>query len=450
MKHRKSLFSSYLVLIVFALLLVPVMFPLSTLVFYSPPETPIRDAEGNSLTAGDMERLWHAEAKRLSGADRGTIEERLRLWREQYPQSSIVWVGADGTALLRLPEDAEYPEHWSLRETIRFMKEGYDADPFTSVALLGETVDQGFIALQIPRFSFFQTRSPWSTNGPIIATLSLLCIFVLISALFFFRIRSRLLQLSEAMTTPAEHGIPRPVEVKRNDEIGQLETAFNEMIHQLEQSRRREREEEALRRQLIANLSHDLRTPLTAIRGHAYRLAQEELSADGRKSAQLIDRKISHMDRLIDNLLSYTMLSAGRYPYHPKETDIVRLVRNLCAGWYPTFEREGFEIDIDLPEEAILWSVDPLWMERVLDNVFQNVLRHAKSGRYLGVRIGREEGTAYIAVADRGPGMTGTSEEKGAGIGLSIADLMLKEMKLEWDFDSTPSGTTVKIVKKDG
>jgi nitrogen-specific signal transduction histidine kinase len=46
--------------------------------------------------------------------------------------------------------------------------------------------------------------------------------------------------------------------------------------------------------------------------------------------------------------------------------------------------------------------------------------------------------------------MTGTSEEKGAGIGLSIADLMLKEMKLEWDFDSTPSGTTVKIVKKNG
>jgi len=451
MRKRQSLLWRYLGLIFVAMMLLPVVFPIATIIFYEPVESQILDEGGNPLSGVDVERLWHEEARRLSGAEAAVVEERLRAWLVNYPSASIVWVDEDGVTRLRLPEDAEYPAEWSLSETIRFMKEGYDADPFTTVALLGSEADEGFIALRIPRDLFRGGGGDRFGTGlweyaSLIATLIVFVLFIAVSVLFFYRIRSRMLRLKAAMTSPAEGGIPRPVEVKRLDEIGQLEQSFNDMIMQLEKSREREREEEALRRQLIANLSHDLRTPLTAIRGHAYRLSGEQLSDSGRQSAELIDRKISHMDRLIDNLLSYTLLSAGKFPYHPKSTDIVRLVRMLCASWYPTFEQEGFEIDIDLPDEPVYWTIDPSWLERVLDNVFQNVLRHAKEGRYLGVKVAAEEGRAVISVSDRGGGMTGESVEKGAGIGLSIASLMLREMKLDWQFDSTPNGTTIRIV----
>lgn len=68
--------------------------------------------------------------------------------------------------------------------------------------------------------------------------------------------------MQEVMATPEANGIPTTIEVSKQDEIGRLEHSFNRMVQELEMSRIREMEEEELRKELIANLSHDLRTPL--------------------------------------------------------------------------------------------------------------------------------------------------------------------------------------------
>jgi signal transduction histidine kinase len=277
----------------------------------------------------------------------------------------------------------------------------------------------------------------------LIATIGVLGLFLFVSWVFFYRIRQRLLRLQEAMDKPAEGGIPLPIAIEKKDEIGQLEAAFNRMIDQLETGRLREREEEELRRQLIANLSHDLRTPLTTIRGHAYSLKKEITSEKGQESLELIDDKISYLGQLIENLLSYTLLTSGKYPYNPEKTDIVRLVKTSAAAWYPVFENEGFELDIDLPDKSILWEIDGQWMNRILDNLFQNILRHAAQGKYAGVLLDVEK--EILTIKDKGPGMTGESTGKGAGIGLSIAALMLKEMNLDLQINSSSGGTEMVI-----
>jgi signal transduction histidine kinase len=120
------------------------------------------------------------------------------------------------------------------------------------------------------------------------------------------------------------------------------------------------------------------------------------------------------------------------------------MIRTQLAGWYPAFEQAGFEVASDLPEAPVYWEADPQWLERVVDNYLQNVLRHAKTGRYVALKVSAANGGS-IAIEDRGPGMTGESEEKGAGIGLSIAALMLKDMKLRGDVRTGPDGTTVVI-----
>jgi len=452
-RKRHSLLWKYLLLIAVAILLLPVAFTVITVIFYDPERGTMPDGEGGFLTASDVERLWHEEAKTLSEAPPSAVEDGLERWRAEYPESSVVWVDAEGRTQIRLPETAGFPETWTRAETIRFMKDGYDADPFTVVALLGREGERGFLALRLPRSVF--EAGPLHGYGPgeysaIVGTFLVLALFMGVSAFFFYRVRGRLLRLRDAMTSKTgPGGLPEPVEPKREDEVGLLERAFNDMLAELTRSREREREEEKLRRELIASLSHDLRTPLTAIRGHAYRLSRETATEAGRESAALIDRKIGQMDRLIDNLLSYTLLSAGKYPFHPKPTDITRLLRATCAGWYATFERERFEMDAELPDEPAVWDVDPAWLERVLDNLFQNVLRHAKDGRYVGVRLAVDAaGEARIAISDRGGGMDADSGEKGAGIGLSIAELMLREMRLGWTIDSGPGGTTVTIARK--
>lgn len=271
--------------------------------------------------------------------------------------------------------------------------------------------------------------------------------FVVISWLFFLRLRKRLTRLQEVMSFSANNNsFPKPVSVQTDimDEIDQLGSSFNWMIQRLEDSRKREYEEELLRHRLIANLSHDLRTPLTILRGHVTSLNKESLSVEGQNSLTEMNHTITRVGDLMDDLLSYTLLTSGKHPFQPTSTDIVRLVRASVAAWYPVFEELDIQFDVDLPTETTFyWGVDPKWMTRVLDNLFQNILRHAAEGKYANIVVDVEK--EQIIVADRGPGMDHSSYERGAGIGLSASNYMLKKMKLKADFISTENGTRVII-----
>lgn len=271
--------------------------------------------------------------------------------------------------------------------------------------------------------------------------------FVVISWLFFLRLRKRLTLLQEVMScSPNNNSFPKPISVQTDlmDEIDQLGSSFNWMIQQLEDSRKREYEEELLRHRLIANLSHDLRTPLTILRGHITRLNKESMSFEGQDSLAEMNHTITRVGDLMDDLLSYTLLTSGKHPFHPTSTDIVRLVRASVAEWYPAFEEKEIQLDVDLStEKTFYWEVDPKWMTRVLDNLFQNILRHAAEGKYTNIVVDVEK--ELIIVSDRGPGMDNSSYEGGSGIGLSALNYMLKKMKRKADFTSNENGTRVVI-----
>ncbi|GBF77232.1 two-component sensor histidine kinase [Paenibacillus sp. 598K] len=457
LKH--SLSSQYALLITVAVLFVPVALPIVSIALHTMSQTTA--VAPNPYQSGtEMETMWHKEAGSLAGASAADIDAKLRELKGRYPAADMFWVDDLGQTMLQLPIQDDLPERWSPSYTVAFMKQSYKSNPFTVVAFLGDRQEAGFMVLQVPRE---QMEPPlqriWlQQSSLIILTMGIiLLIFLLLSWLFFYRIRRRLLGLEQAMTIDDERAIPEPVEVRNLDEIGRLERAFNEMVAQLRESRQREAEEEQLRRQLIANLSHDLRTPLTAIRGHVYSLKEDVATAAGQSSLTLIDSKVGYLSDLIDNLLSYSLLYAGKYPYRPERTDIVRLVRAQAAQWYPAFEEAHFEIRLELPERRLVWNIDPRWMERVLDNLLQNILRHALSGRYLELRVETSEDDSEhpgdagaapgsrIIIRDRGPGMQEPSEYKGAGIGLSIVSLMLKEMQLKWGIETDEQGTTVTI-----
>ncbi|WP_212983913.1 HAMP domain-containing sensor histidine kinase [Paenibacillus cineris] len=271
--------------------------------------------------------------------------------------------------------------------------------------------------------------------------------FVILSWLFFLKLQKRLAHLQEVMSSSAKNNsFPKPISVQadRMDEIDQLGSSFNWMIQQLEDSRKREYEEELLRHRLIANLSHDLRTPLTILRGHVTRLNKESISLEGQNSLTEINHTITRVGDLMDDLFSYTLLTSGKHPFQSTSTDIGRLVRASVAAWYPLFEEKEIQLDVDLPtEETFYWEADPKWMTRVLDNLFQNIIRHAAEGKYINIVVDVEK--EQIIIADRGPGMDNSSYEGGAGIGLSTSNYMLKKMKLKADFTSNENGTRVAI-----
>ncbi|RAU99571.1 HAMP domain-containing sensor histidine kinase [Paenibacillus sp. YN15] len=441
---RNSLIIRYLLIVLTAFMMWPLVFPASFILYQGPHAVKEWLAEENGpanpySSRQELISRWHQEARQLDGALPEAIDEALARVKKELPQARLFWVDGDGLTRLALT-DEELPAQWSAAEGIAFMKRSYDADPFTVVAFIGQKQEQGFMALQVDQ-ALMRDKPAYGLQQYFITLSTVFVIFLAISWLFFYRIRKRLVGLARAMETVDEAGIPHPVEVGRGDEIGELERAFNEMTGQLHAGRRREAREETLRKELIASLSHDLRTPITIIRSHAYSLRKEELPAQALQSAALIEGKAEELSRLMDNLLSYSLLSAGKLPQSREAVEMGRFLRTAAAQWYPVLEERGFRVEVDTPEHPVIWHTDPQWMTRILDNLLQNVARHAGSGGYAGLSLGENNGRSMMVVEDRGPGMAGASDKKGAGIGLEIVALMCRELGISFQLESGSGGT---------
>ncbi|MFJ7951106.1 histidine kinase dimerization/phospho-acceptor domain-containing protein [Lysinibacillus sp. NPDC096418] len=455
MKFFRSLLAKYMLIILLAMFIVQIAYLVLALFVMGIAKTEegINNTRyGEDSNKNVIEEKWHAEANKIKAIELEVIEQLFENWRGKYPEASMFWVGEDGTLLTEVNVKEQLPSEWTPAYTTKFIKERYDGDPFTVIAFLGEDETNGFIVLEIPRLVLNPPlKNVYQQYGTFVF-LGVICIiifFVSISFLFFRGIRKRLLMLQDAMEIRDVDGIPIEMHVKKKDEIGQLELSFNRMVCELRDSKNREQKEEQLRRELIANLSHDLRTPLTKVRAQTYSISKEELSDEGKHAVKVLETSIVNIDRLMENLMSYTLLMASKYKFEPKEINVIRFVREYMTTWYLVFEKEGFEIDIELNSfEENKWIVDPLWLGRIFDNFFQNVLRHASSGQYIGVKTESTEHYDAFVISDYGKGMNNESNAKGAGIGLSIVDIMVKGMELDWDITSSESGTIIKIIRR--
>ncbi|WPK13321.1 HAMP domain-containing sensor histidine kinase [Lysinibacillus louembei] len=397
----------------------------------------------------EVEKEWHEGANALEQASREQIQQYFAQWQAYLPQATMFWVDANGQLVEQMNVIEQIPAKWDAVTTAQYIKSHYGEDPFTVLAFLGQDAANGFVVIEIPREVFkvpMQKLHDRYGTLLMVSVLVGLLLFIVVSFLFFKGIRKRLMQLQEGMALRDMDGLPLQIEVKKKDEIGQLEQSFNQMVVELKESKQREQQEEQLRRELISNLSHDLRTPLTKVRAQAYSISKENLSVEGKQAVKALENSFVHIDHLMENLMSYTLLMASRFNYQPQEIDVVRFTREHLATWYPAFEKEGFTIDIELRAfTESKWLVDKIWLGRILDNLLQNVLRHAKDGRYIQVKTVETEQYQAIVLTDRGKGMQHLSDEKGAGIGLSIVDMMVKGMSLEWTIDTNEDGTMIQI-----
>ncbi|KOY17663.1 HAMP domain-containing sensor histidine kinase [Paenibacillus xylanivorans] len=477
MRFGRSLMSRYIILILCAVLFVPVVLPIISIIYVVVVNNTNTENTAPYGDATKISNLWIRESEKLNGATSEKINQRMEQLHRKYPKSSMYRVDRngetvfilagedvdvsestmDGTTMTTLKWTLEHqtietriPAIWNANTTLEFMKEAYYRDPLTVVSFVGgdsEDKGQGFMVIEVPRYLLQKPQNNWPMELLYLGGLMMIIflLFIIMSILFFARIRKRLIRLQTAMITPGKEGIPLPVDIRRSDEIGQLEESFNQMVHQLTDSRHREQEEEQLRKRLIAGLSHDLRTPLTVIRGHMHALHKEALSEKGVSSLGRMEAKMEDLGGLIDNMLSYNLLTSGKYTLKLEERDILRIVREAAAAWYPVWEKEQFDIDIDLPDEPLIWLVDEQGMRRILDNLFQNVIRYATHGRYIGISTEQIQGRTALVIKDQGPGMQHESETKGTGLGLSIVDLLVREMGLRKKVDSSEAGVRVYI-----
>ncbi|MDM8099986.1 HAMP domain-containing sensor histidine kinase [Oceanobacillus oncorhynchi] len=447
-RFLKSLLAKYILIILIAIFLIQAAYFIIIFVFFNLVDDSDSPEDGKN-TFTEIEEKWHQEANAVVSED--DVNQLFEEWREVYSNASMFWVNGNGILSVQSNLQENLPVEWDATYTADFLKRNYNNDPFTVVAFAGENEEDGFIVFQLEREAMkpqgqrlFDQYS-WAI---VMLTIGVVFLFIFISLWFFRGIRKRLVHLQEAMEIRDTDGLPIPIEEKKQDEIGDLEKSFNQMVQELRESREREQEEEQLRKELIANLSHDLRTPLTKINAQAYTLQKMNLPKEAKHSLKLATTSIEDVDKLIENLMSYTLLMASKYKKELKEIDMMRFLRQYLATWYPVFEKERFEVDIDIePFEQNMWKVDSLWFSRILDNLLQNVLRHAADGKYIAVRTESTGHNDAIVIIDKGKGMQTSTNQNGAGIGLSIVDMMVKGMDLDWEMDSTEEGTTIKIIR---
>ena len=216
-------------------------------------------------------------------------------------------------------------------------------------------------------------------------------------------------------------------------ELAPTYDSFNELMGELSSARDENR-------RIVADVSHDLKTPLTVIRGYAQALYEGRVPPEKQQDylKALVERSTASAD-LLDSLLAYASTEHPDYRPNMRREDVCRLVRAFVAHAVPEAERSGGSIDACVPKDALFAQVDELLFRRMLSNLVGNSFAHNPAGTHVEVSCERRGDAVVIAVADTGLGIpvhlrghafeafvTGddarsSTSGSGTGLGLSIA-----------------------------
>lgn len=245
------------------------------------------------------------------------------------------------------------------------------------------------------------------------------------------------------------------IEIKKNDEIGELCDTINYMASELDQA-------ENLKNDFISSVSHELRTPLTAIRGWG-ETAKMSLGTDEALVKRGLDVVLAEADRLsslVEELLDFSRMETGRLSVVFQPLNISQLLSESVDMYIELARQQGIELIFTRPAEDITVLGDPNRLKQVFINIIDNAVKYTEKGGQVLVDQISEEGCARITVKDTGVGIPAqdidrvkekfykaNKKVRGSGIGLAVADEIIKQHKGLLFLESTEGvGTTVTIV----
>jgi K+-sensing histidine kinase KdpD len=221
--------------------------------------------------------------------------------------------------------------------------------------------------------------------------------------------------------------------------VAAVAAVLAEQLRRQAQQARRQAEVEHLRNALLSALSHDLKTPLTALVGAGNALYEDRLDPrERREFARMITEEAARLSHLVRNLLELTRLEAGSSIAKPAPQAIDEVIGAVLYRLEGPLA--GYPVKTDVPEDVPLVPFDPILIEQVLRNLLENVIRHTPSGTPVDIRVQKRDDKIELAVGDRGPGVPPGDEERvfeklyrapgakgdgGVGLGLTICRAIL-------------------------
>jgi signal transduction histidine kinase len=227
---------------------------------------------------------------------------------------------------------------------------------------------------------------------------------------YFFTetLAQRILLLSKTAREIRKGGLGARVEIEGRDEIAELGGAFNAMLEQLESAVRKQKELEALRRDLIAWVGHDLQTPLASIRAIVEALADEMVDdpETRRRYLRTAKRDILSLSNLIDDLFELAQLDAGGLTLDLQPNSLSDLLSDTLESFSALATERGVTLRGELEERIDAVPMDANRIGRVLNNLISNALRHTPPGGEVQLSARRAAGSVEVEVSDTGEGFS--------------------------------------------
>jgi len=221
-----------------------------------------------------------------------------------------------------------------------------------------------------------------------------------------------------------------------------------------------------LKSDFVANVSHELKTPLALIRLFAETLELGRVPGEekAKQYYRVINKESQRLTQLINNILDFSRIEAGRKEYRFARADVGRIVHDVIESYRFPIEQQGFTLEVDVPEELPAAEVDKEALSQAVINLVNNAIKYSPDEKHLRVSARAEGGSVSLAVADRGIGIAKTDqkrifekfyraenslvhETKGSGLGLSLVQHIVEAHGGTARVESVPGkGSTFTLV----
>lgn len=245
-------------------------------------------------------------------------------------------------------------------------------------------------------------------------------------------------------------------------DIKKLAEALNQLMDYFQVDFERIEFLEEERKRMIANISHDLRTPLTSLLGYIEAMGHDSTLTTKEKEEffRIITNKGNSLLKLLQDFFDLAKLEANDFKLNLQKVDLVQTISEVLVGFYPAFVKADIVPVINMPDEVLYVKADIDSLQRILNNLLSNALRYGHDGEEIGVAIREEGNLVWVDVWDKGKGIseadipyiferlyTGSGSRntsfQGTGLGLTITKNLVEKHGSEILVTSAPYEKTV-------
>lgn len=296
----------------------------------------------------------------------------------------------------------------------------------------------------------------------LVVVVCLLFLVVLYQRFIFGRgIQAKIKRMNKKLEEILETGSDEKVMVfTDNPVLMELGGQINRLLIDRQKIRADFKREEISSKKMLANISHDIKTPLTVILGY---LEIMSLNHADNEMLKKVETKANQVMNLINQFFTLAKLESGDTNINLGKVNINEICRENVLEFYDILLQKDFDVDLFIPETAIFVQGEKEALQRILYNLLSNVIRYGSDGKYLGVFLRQDKGNVYIDVVDKGKGIeqefasnvfdrlytmedSRNREIQGNGLGLTIAKNLAKQLEGDIFLNSIPNVKTTFTV----